>query len=223
MIFEIAKVKCGGKDELEAAMRRGQVRAHGNVPGQELYYFPRASVGGERTWESEETMERQQHRTADDFEGFGTVVDSFMSISNNGQGDLAQMCSFASGSSTLSGISIGSSSSQSLSMDALRATMMTELERLSTAIKVADKATEKVTSRGNQSVKIADTLAHLLTKTEEAETIKARTQFMMKFKKSVEHEPMTETMARTQLVKLKESSFGICEDCKILKALGAYG
>ena len=209
------------KDEALYSITSQQVAAWGGPTveplDQELYYFPETSIGGERSWTATDSMTRAQERDEADAASFGDAVVVFVSVSSIGMADLASMSQLTSGSSTLSGMQLGSGGSSD-NLDKTKGKLEAELERMVGAIKIPEKISEKAYSKSGCSMKVQDTRSHLVTLREEVETLRGEVRFCSSSRKQ-KNEPFSETLANQYNRKLKDCSAKIVEDCKVLRAL----
>lgn len=210
----MAKTQCGGEAELQAAIRRGQVQSKG-PPGQELFYFPKVDVGGFRDFRATESMSRGQDRSLEDHKAFVDSVQSFMTLSENGNGAMAQMALTASGSSTFSGMS-ATSGGTSPSLDALKKELEEQQERLIKAITLSERAIQKTAEMASVPTKVQDVLTHLLEVQEESESVRSEVRFILKFRKTSKGESLSESVARSWLGKVKACIDKMVDDIKMI-------
>ena len=209
----MAKTQCGGEAELQAAIRRGQVKSHG-PPGQELFYFPKVDVGGAKEFKATETMTRGQERSVEEHKAFNDSIQTLMTLSENGSGAMAQMAMAVSGSSTFSGMS-ASSGGPSPDLAALKKELEEQQERLIKAITLAERAISKNCER-TVPTKVQDVLGHLIQLQEESESVRSEARFILKFRKTTKGESLSESVARSWLGKVKACIDKMVDDIKMI-------
>ena len=207
MIFEVASVSCGGDSSLANAVQRKQVVKMG-PPGNEMYYFPKKTVGTAKEWETTERMSRNQERSAAEFSDYAASIDTFMPTFNATDPMLALLHHNAP------------SASSGEAPQADMASLKDKSSKLAMAVTVAEKIIEKIKNLGPavpERLQLAG--CTVMSLAEGAELLRGEANFMIKFNKDSKGNAATGASIATYCSRLDQNMNKIVEEVRVIKSL----
>lgn len=216
----MARTQCGGVDQLDAAVHRKQVKKVGQ-PGQELYYFPKQSVGKGQEWKATEIMDRQQESTAGAFADYAASMDSLMGT--NAIGGSTDVASSSTDVQLLALMSNpGACGPQQVSGVVDSTVLKDKKARLMAAIGLSEKITSKIDGHsGSVPERVSLAAGVLLSLAEQADHLVGDIGFLVKYGKTpgqggklATHEVMEQFK-----VKADKATNQILEEVKVIRAI----
>ena len=210
IIYEVACQQCGGNDNLENAVKRGDVKRKGS-----MYYFPKHTIGIDRKFVIEEEMSQKQERTQDEYQLYNTGVQSMI-------GDISPHPL----NGTVWGLPFGAISNSSGppaicsgGKEAAVNSVKDKRDRLCKAISLADKCTTMVAWQDSPPARVMSELAAIRGLGETAEKMQTEMGFIVKFGKDFKNAEVTESSAAAIAVKAEEVTSKIVQSVKCIRAL----
>ena len=211
IIYEVACQQCGGSENLENAVKRGDVKRK-----ESFFYFPKNTVGAERKHTVEEEMHQQQERTQAEWQEYDVgirsmVVDVIQGHPLNGT-VWGQPFGATSGSSSNAPLAIASGGKEAV----IEATKE-KRERLVKAIALSDKCKKMVEGLDSPPFRVAAELQSIMTLTEAAELLQTEMGFIVKFGKDFKNAEITESSGKAICTKAEDVTTKIVLSVKAIR------
>ena len=211
VILEAAEFQCGGPPKLTAAVDRGQVLKRGQ-PGYELYFFPKVVAGKSLSFEEKDTSIKKAEVSELEHGNFAASISSFL------DGGSDALLGLAALSDTPANLTLGQSSSSNSVM--LPITVLSDKKKqLDKALLIAERMQEALQKMPSLPERLTQQMVSLAGVLEKGTMFCHTVDFMLKFKKDGEGNPISAGSIAATKNKLDVQILAVVEEVKIARAL----